>query len=466
MGLRQWLFGERPKPATDPVGAGIHLYYPLWLNDQDAAPNPDDLVGRLGIATYREMLADDQVASCVALIQHAILSAPLEITPAGDDPVDEEIADFCREQFDYLDGQTRDDVLGFLLEALYMGFSCVEKIYREDPVWTGKISIRRFVPMPQETILFKVTRAGEIEPDGVWQAKQERHYLTTGMTDPAHYDHHPREKFVVWQWQQRYGLPYGQSLLRGAYRWWMLKKQAVQWWARYIETFGTPWVTATIAPGQSKEEALEQLKRLKYSGMAAMPAAMKVELTSAFGSASNANYEAFISYCDKAMGRALLNPSLLMDNTSTGSRALGGTHQDSFLWFVDSARRSLAAKIRSDVLEPLVRLNWGEAYECPNVGFAETDAGRLNTLLERMGGAQKLGLSIGSNWARRNLGIPEPEENEEELRSGGGALVDPLNGGMNEDEEDQEPGDRDVRRGGVAAVLGGGPNRNGVGIRG
>lgn len=443
MGMRSWLLaalGGEPKRVvpTETLGAGAHWFYPLYVNEADALSQIDDVISRLGLAEYRTMLYDAQVASCYQLLRQAVLSAPLEITAATDDDEAEEIAQFCREELEYLDGQTFESVMNDMLEALVFGFACVEKIWR-DPYpaghpWAGMQGYRRFYALPQETLAIKATRSGEIESDGVWQAKPDLHY-TPGTMSAAHYDRYPRDKFVIWAWDRKYGSPYGQSLLRAAYRPWLIKKQIALAWARYQERYGNPIVDVTTSEAD-RAAVIAEIKKGQLSGILTHGTQTTISLVSAFGSASNANFEAAIGYQDREIGKALLSPSLLMETADSGPAGSSGAQQDSFLWFVDSIRRSLACTIRSDVLRPLVEHNWGANVDVPKCGFAENDNGRLAGLLERFLKAQEMGLDIGESHVRTRLGIPAPAEGETVLRKTGAPLLDPLPPDEDEEEED------------------------------
>lgn len=429
MGLRSWLFGEKPAavpPPTDTLSAAASEYYPQWLGPQYALASPDDLIGRQGMAIYREMQADAAVFSALRLLRDAVLSSPLEITAEGDDDLAEEAADFARESFEYLDGQTCREVLDEMLDGLAMGFSCVEKVWREaypaGHPWAGKIAYRRFVPLPQETVTFKVDRAGEIEPDGIWQSDPSRHYIAAS-TSPAHYVKLPRDRFAIWAWQKRWNNPLGYSILRAAYAPWEAKKQGRLWWGRYLELHGIP-IVAVESNEQDTTSLIRKVKMGLLSKVIATKPGTKITFEAPSGAAANANFQAFLDYQDGQIKSALLNPSLLMSTSDSGPAGSSGAQQDAFLWFVDSIRTSLAAAVRDQIVRPLIEMNYGDAVDVPCVKFAETDANRLDVILSRAERAQKMGLEFSSTWLRRVAGIPEPEEGEEVLHQAGALPTD------------------------------------------
>lgn len=436
--LASWLLADLPPaapPPTDTVGVGAHWYQPQWLDERQSVPSIDSLVQEKGLGVYRDMQADDKVSQCLAIIAEAVLSAPLEITPGAEDDEAEEAAQFAAECFKYLDGQTSEDLCRDLLDALAMGFSLVQKVWREPfPAkhpWKGKVCYRKFISMPQETITFKTDALGTIEPDGVWQIDPARHNIFA-TRDPVHFAKYPLDRFVLWQWRKRYNNPLGWSLLRGAYDAWFRKRQAVLWWAQYLENFGMPWVEIE-GPKQNLADALETVRRGMVRKLFAHTPDVKLGIISNTGTASNASFTQFIASCDAAISNALLNPSLLSANTDTGSRALGETHQDTFNWIVRSVQRSLAACIRSQIVQPLIERNYGDGIDCPNVQFAETDEGRMAALLTRIKGALEIGLEVGEQWARDALSVPAPIEDEPTLR-----LVGAANDGMDPLPEDAE----------------------------
>ena len=234
------------KPAdvqsTDPLTYAEDYYYPRFVSEADGLRTVDDLVERKGITPYREMMMrDEQVASCVGYLIFARLASGFTISPASGEETDKKAAAALEDNFKRLQRSSIVRLMQNAMDAISIGFSVQEKIWAE-PNTSGEFKglqyYQTFRPIAQETITFKQDAHGELEPDGVWQAKP--HMTYQGFTSPQAFNHLPIDRFILWSWQQRNGNLLGLSVLRPAYRWYMWKDMMVRWWAKYMERHGHP----------------------------------------------------------------------------------------------------------------------------------------------------------------------------------------------------------------------------------
>ena len=179
----------------------------------------------------------------------ARVSTDLQITEAGTEETDKEVAQFCRDVLEDLDDYSMMRLGEDCYEATYMSFSAIEAVWREPYTtgdWVGKQGYRTFRPLAQETVTVKRDGHGDIEPNGIWQAKPPN---VVGSLDPTHFDKFPRDRFILWNWRRRSGNQLGQSMLRPAYRWYIAKDKMLHWWLRYLEHNGAPYMTAQYKDG-------------------------------------------------------------------------------------------------------------------------------------------------------------------------------------------------------------------------
>uniref|UniRef100_A0A6M3ITT5 Uncharacterized protein n=1 Tax=viral metagenome TaxID=1070528 RepID=A0A6M3ITT5_9ZZZZ len=83
--------------------------------------NPDALVGRKGLEIYQKMRDDDQVKAVITMKKFARIMTPFEIQPASEDPMDVEICEFVKTNFENIDG-TFEDCLLNMFTAFDFGF--------------------------------------------------------------------------------------------------------------------------------------------------------------------------------------------------------------------------------------------------------------------------------------------------------------------------------------------------------
>jgi hypothetical protein len=202
------LQGKEPKAATDVLGIPFESYYPYLETPEYGLPMIDDLVRDKGLDPYREMYdRDEQVAACCNL---PILSVVARGWTLADPTAEEEKEPhaFAEHVLKDLDETSVGRLATDSMEALWMCFSAIERRMREpyesltveEYNWTGKQGIRTFRTLVQETVTFKRDEHGDIEPDGVWQAKPPN--SATGLA-PANFRKYPRDRFLLWSWRRR-----------------------------------------------------------------------------------------------------------------------------------------------------------------------------------------------------------------------------------------------------------------------
>ncbi|MCA9726039.1 MAG: DUF935 family protein [Candidatus Eisenbacteria bacterium] len=420
------LFAEAPVSAPEATRSqesqahGFEFY--VNVNPPSyASPTIDDLIERHGIAPYREMRRRcDAVASGLALPTYARLSTELKISASTDDELDEDIAAANRENFERAGGLLRYQEAG--LDCLGIGFACIEKRWGEPEEWTapsGKVYhlqfMRALVPIPQETIAIKRDRFGEIEPDGIWQSNTEQ--IVTPSLDPTYFDKFSARDFVVFSWQRQWDSPYGMSLLRPAYRWYVFKDQVIRAWQRYLERFGFPLLRVKVDKGVTYAERhriLTEVNKLMFNQGAVGHADIEpIELSHS----TVAKYEDAVHEANRSIMRACLQPALLMENQGqTGSNALGSTQQSTFAWPIENLGMHVEQElVRKGVVEDFTRWNFGPQVAIPQVRYEDFQNKDLIAIATMMEAAQRIGIVIPDGWARTTLGVPEPKDDEDVL---------------------------------------------------
>jgi hypothetical protein len=307
-----------------------------------------------------------------------------------------------------------------LLGASWSGFQVSEKVWGNDDL--GFV-IKKLVNLPPSTILFETTRTGELTSDGILQ--YQRNYNPASMqyggaalfgfatnnqrigaarNDPyAKFGDFPFpmrtantysylsiripvEKCVHYAFDAagKFGNPYGRSLLRRAYKWYVMKDAFLQMLAVALDRKGTPLTIVFADPNTTlldpkKAQAGGANKGLKDVGIRADVAAAQ-----AFANVHNdttiilpgrkgqifdtdfvpqeANVDGFmqaIDLCNKSMLRSLLVPSLIFSNgDGTGSYSLGQEHAKTFDKILDGMLGGFTDTILEQVVSPLIAYNF------------------------------------------------------------------------------------------------------------
>lgn len=323
------------QPSIFAPGAGIRVY------------NPSQLVSRRGLYIFDEMLKDDVVSNAVDFVKHAALSTGWTIKT--DEETTEQI-DTLLAALDNIDGTFLEALYG-ILSALEYGFSVTEVLYAKDEE-TGALRLKGFRTVPPTSIKFDLDKHGNIYR--ILQAESDYGPATIEL---------PPEKFILFQYQAKFGNPYGRSLLEPAYRQWLIKDNAYKWLAMALERRGVPSIFALYDPSIYHGTALTALRQvienIQASTAGTIPRVKdSLELWEpSIAGESGALFSQAIELCDRAIARALLMPALIgfADNEG-GSLARARVHFDSFLIVIEHLRARLADVLTEQLIRRLVAL--------------------------------------------------------------------------------------------------------------
>lgn len=224
----------------------------------------------------------------------------------------------------------------------------------------------------------------------------------------------------------------GQSLLRSAYKNWLLKDRMLRAQAMTVERngLGVPVYTGAKAPEKaSLQETKEWTEQEKDAGLkvatsfrageaagASIPATATLDLKGVSGDLPDTDGP--IRYHDEQIARSVLAHFLNL-GTETGSWALGSTFADFFTQSLNAVALHIADVVQQHVIEDLVDLNWGPEEPAPRLVVepigqehpATADA--IKTLVDAAVIKPDDALDA---YMRTQYGLPvaQPEDNEEE----------------------------------------------------
>lgn len=343
---------------------------------QDEAEQNPDLQWPQSIDVFDKMRREDsQVASVLRAVTLPIRSTDWVIDPAG---ATDEVVDFVatnlglpvkgREPVAPLRQRDRfswpEHLRLALLELVY-GHSFFEQVYREE---AGKLHLRKLAWRPPRTISdIKVARDGglvSITQDGGSRGNEIKI---------------PVNRLVAYVNEREGGNWIGQSLLRAAYKNWLLKDRMLRAQALTVERngLGIPKHTQPPLPDQIKDKGereawleaqrtagLEVARNLRAGETAGvtLPHDSDLELMGVTGKLPDTDKP--IRYHDEQIARAVLAHFLNL-GTETGSWALGSTFADFFTNSLNAVAQHIADVTQQHVVEDLVDINFGETTPAP-----------------------------------------------------------------------------------------------------
>jgi hypothetical protein len=340
-----------------------------WWQLWDAEPTPE-LQWPHSIAVYDRMRRQDaQVISVLRAVTYPVQQTPWRIDPAG---ARDEVVEFVADNLGLLikgadedttppprvrDRFSWDQHLEWALLQVVFGHMFFEQVARvgED----GKVRLRKLAPRWPRTIQrINVARDGGLVSIEQPPPPGESEPVVLGV-----------DRLVAYVWEREGGDWTGRSLLRAAYKPWMLKDQDLLSWTLGIDrnSMGVP--VFTDSPENNYREEGQKIASGFRSGAtagASLPNESKLELLGVQGTLIDP--EKAVRYMDEQIARSVLAHFLNL-GTQTGSWALGSTFAEFFTGSLNKLAKSIADVATQHVVEDLVDWNFGEFEPAPRVTF-------------------------------------------------------------------------------------------------
>jgi hypothetical protein len=254
-----------------------------------------------------------------------------------------------------------------LEDSLQFGHAIFEQTYRLNPR-TGLFHLRKLGYRPPHTISkFNVARDG-----GLVSVVQKGTYGTANVASVEL----PVDHLVAYVHGKKGGNWAGRSLLRPAYKFWILKDRALRVQSQTIERNGMGIPVYTGAPKEtdlSDGQDIASGARAGDNSGVALPNGAEFDLKGVTGTLPDADKA--IRYYDEQIARAVLAHFLNL-GTQTGSWALGSTFADFFTLSLQSVAEEIRETATQHIVEDLVDINWGPDEPAPRIVFDEIGSRR------------------------------------------------------------------------------------------
>jgi hypothetical protein len=321
-----------PAPVKE-IGYAQAVNYNWWLYEDETTP---ELIWPQSNSVYDSMRrTDSQVASVLRAVNLPVRRTPWRIDPAGARPrVVKFVADDLglpivgkgvrkppprvKDKFSWAEH------LRLALLELVFGHMFFEQVYRVAD--DGSVAhLRKLAPRMPKTI-----ERIDVAPDGGLISIKQWWTKTDTAPQPI-----PVDRLVAYVHDREGGNWLGQSILRPAYKNWLIKDRLLRVQAQTIERngMGIPLV----------------LRGVEGTLPDADPA---------------------IRYHDEQIARAVLAHFLNL-GTQTGSWALGATFADFFVFSLQTLAQQIADVTTQHVIEDLVDINFGPEEPAPKLVFDE-----------------------------------------------------------------------------------------------
>lgn len=426
-----------PSPAHPGIGATVggmdnilghpggmtsswsHIAGPGWAA-AGHEENPDLMFPQSVWLYDRMRRTDTQVAAILRAVALPLRATRWTLNTDGVDPA---VAEFVADELNLAgDGHRTGGVswsehLREVLLALAWGFAPFERVYEIGPARTAGAPatvahLGALASRPPRTLIeVRVTPDGDLA--GVVQAARglDTAYAGWGGSTQSSGDVFiPRDRLAYYVLDREGADWTGTSLLRAAYKNWFLKEEALRHAGQAVErnSMGLPVVEYDDDSDRVLALDIATAARAGATAGVAIPRG-RMSFTMSGVAGSTVDALPLIAYHDQAMTRSALAMFLDLGHDN-GARALG----DTFVDFFTASLRSLAEWIgntaSSEVIRPLVEVNFGPDATAPTLVCEEITAKQsatadaVRTLVDSGVVTPDAGLQ---DQMRRAYGLPE-----------------------------------------------------------
>jgi hypothetical protein len=361
--------------VTGTAGIAAGTSWDGWV--VDLTEHVPELAWPASVAIFDRMLKDEKIREVINALVWPIRGARWRLDPNG---ARDEVVKACSTDFDLpvlgsKDDQPKrrvrgrfswNDHLRHALLSLSYGHMPFEQVYN---IVNGQARLAKLAPrMPQTLSAIRVARDGGLIGIEQWPTGLPTNgpsWTSSGQPITI-----PVDRLVMYCHEREGGGWQGQSILRAAYRSWLLKDRTLRVHAMTIERAGLPTPIGKGAPGmtQTQLDQLAQAARDMRAGETAgagLPYGADLGFVGIKGTLPDTL--AFLKWLDEGIAGLVLAEFLKLGSSETGSRAVGEVFLDLFQQASDSVTTEIADTATAHGLEDYVDLNWGEDEQAPRV---------------------------------------------------------------------------------------------------
>lgn len=394
-GLRNLLGRAIATPETDPQ---------RWLGALLAMPNPDPILRAMGQAekVYMSIAADPHVLGDIRSIRGNFRSFDYKLC-AGDEDDSQSLAamELCEGWME----RCQPNPLADWLEVMWQMSSAFMTGYRpHELVWQmqdGNLLPEQVIDRPGRRFKFNAHGEPLLISAGNLQGQPVEPY-----------------RFVISRHMPDAVNPYGVAVMSSLFWAWTFKTGGWRYFVKYCERHGLPWPVGRYPLGTSDEEqdglALA-LENMIDSGYVVAPEGTSLELLTPSSTGTMLPQQALIELANREMSKALTGQAMVAELQGVGARAASETaakRQGS----IDDSVRDIATQSMNTIFRWITLFNFGDGIAPPTLEFFKHEnAGEDRAKTYKL--AQDMGARPSKKALLQELGIPEAEDAEDELKS-------------------------------------------------
>lgn len=313
-----------PRQETTGLSQTINVDRALALFREADAGNPTDL-----FALYTEiLLTDSHLQTELGKRKLAVLGDPLAILPVDKKNADDvKAAEAVRAMIeDYephhevgeVDGANPREAEGASEDFDYAAAALLDAV-----LWPVVVMEKIFRPASEPGLRYELS---ELVPVPAWLLDFSEGRMRIKATDPktgaptGELMEVDRRRFIVHRGHMLSAADFRGGPMRSLVLWWMLSQLSREWWARFLDRYGSPFLVGKY--DQADDASRSVLERafqwaVKIGGLV-VSKQTEVEIQQAGAGAHGDAYEKFIAICQREKSKLILGQTL-----STESQPLG-----------------------------------------------------------------------------------------------------------------------------------------------
>lgn len=230
---------------------------------------------------------------------------------------------------------------------------------------------------------------------------------------------HPAGKFLQRRRRVNGDVPFREGLARvlawmSIFRNWDLRD-----WLSLAEIGWKPWRIGQYGKDATSEDrdGLARIMRvMTATGVAIInkdTTSIDIEWPKGLPSGSVSTHKELADYLGAEMSKAVLTGTLTVEAGSKGARSLGETHQEGLDEMIGADALDISDILTRQLAGPFTRMNYGDRYAVPHVLLPCEDEFDAQTYALTVKTLSDAGLRMPAAFVREQIGIPEPDEDDE-----------------------------------------------------
>ena len=189
----------------------------------------------------------------------------------------------------------------------------------------------------------------------------------------------------------------------------ILKREVTQFWAMYNELFGNPYrvMKTDINDPVRKQNAIDAMSTMTSAGFSVVGMDDELEFHSGSNGAGVQTFSEFLDVCDKAMSKAVLGSTMVLEDGS--SRSQSEVHERNTNSFVFMYSEIISQIINDELLDKMRNLGM-DIPEGARFKWDDSEMLSKKDFIEVVSKLKQSGFSVPTEYIVEQTGIPVEED--------------------------------------------------------